>query len=282
MAHNQNINRHINTVEDTAKICKAMEMIATVKMRRAQDQAIVGRPYIEKISQVISDLATQRQLQSRQFPLLNKRDVKKISIVHITTDRGLCGDLNDKLNHLVSDFILQQTIPVSLITVGKKGRNFMHRIEQNIHAEFSGIGDHLSILDTHPIAHIVMDDYISTEVDMVYLAYVHFINTSVQEPVIDTLLPIEPPSLPFGSESEEYIWEPGAATVLEGLLPRYIDIRIYHAVLELIASEQSARMVAMRNASDNATKMIEDLTLIMNRIRQETITDEISDITRLS
>jgi F-type H+-transporting ATPase subunit gamma len=282
MASNQNINRHINTVEDTVKICKAMEMIATVKMRRAQDQAIVGRPYVEKIGQVISDLATQRQLQSGRFPLLNKREVKKISIVHITTDRGLCGDLNDKLNHLVSNFILQQTIPVSLITVGQKGKAFMHRIEQDIHAEFSGIGNHLSLLDSHPIAHIVIDDYTRAQVDLVYLAYVHFINTSVQQPVIEKLLPVEPPELPFGNGNEEYIWEPDAATVLGGLLPRYIEMRVYHAILELIASEQSARMVAMRNASDNATKMIQDLTLVMNRTRQETITDEICDITRLT
>ena len=282
MASNLSINRHITIVEETSKICKAMEMIATVKMRRAQDQAIIGRPYVEKISQVISDLATQRQFQGKRFPLLDRREVKKISIVHISTDRGFCGDLNDRLNHLLADFILKQTIPVNLISVGRKSKIFISRIKQDIRAEFTGISNNHSLLDTHPITRIVIDDYTQAKVDLIYLAYIKLVNTSIQQPVIEKLLPIELPEYPFGDGREEYIWEPDAAAVLAELLPRYIEIRVYHAILELVASEQSARMIAMRNASDNATEMIQDLTLIMNRTRQETITNELCDITRLT
>ncbi len=282
MASNQNISRHIAIAEDTSKICKAMEMIATVKMRRAQDQAIVGRPYVDKISQVISDLAMQRQFQSKRFPLLARRDVKKITLVHISTDRGLCGDLNDKLNRLLVDFLLKQTVPVNLITVGRKSKSFISRINQEVRTEFIGISNNHSLLDIHPITRIVIDDYSQAKVDLIYLSYNKLVNTSIQQPVIERLLPIELPEVQSGYGTEEYIWEPDAATVLEELLPRYIEIRLFHAILELVASEQSARMVAMRNASDNATEMINDLTLTMNRKRQETITNELCDITRLT
>ena len=158
----------------------------------------------------------------------------------------------------------------------------MHRNEQDLHAEFSNMDNPLSLFDTHPVARVVIDDYTKAQADLIYLAYVHFLNTSVQQPVIEKLLPVEPPESSFGNEKEEYIWEPDAATVLGGLLPRYVEMQVYHAILELIASEHSARMVAMRNASDNATEMINDLTLTMNRKRQETITNELCDITRLT
>ncbi len=282
MASNQNISRHIAIAEDTSKICKAMEMIATVKMRRAQDQAIVGRPYVEKISQVISDLAAQRQFQSKRFPLLAKREVKKITVVHISTDRGLCGDLNDRLNRLLVDFLLKQTVPVNLITIGRKSKSFISRIKQDVRAEFTGISNNHSLLDINPITRMVIDDYSQAKTDLIYLAYNNLINTSIQQPVIEKLLPIELPEVQSGYVTEEYIWEPDAAAVLEQLLPRYIEIWLYHAILELVASEHSARMLAMRNASDNATEMIQNLTLNMNRTRQETITNELCDITRLA
>jgi len=271
------LRRRIQTVENTAKICKAMEMIATAKMKRAQDQARAGRPYAEKISEVIADLAIHPQVGEDAQPLLQNRKTRKIAIVHFTTDRGLCGGLNANLNRVIGTFISEQIVPVTVITIGRKGRNFMLRAGQTIRAEFTGINDRPSLQDTLPISRVVIDDYSSGEVDLVYLTYPRFVSTMVQQPTMEVLLPIEPVDLPSG-ERGEYIYEPEPGIVLNELLPRFVEMQVYHAALELIASEQSARMVAMRSASDNAREVIEDLTLTLNKARQETITNEICDI----
>lgn len=271
------LRRRIHTVENTAKICKAMEMIATAKMKRAQDQAKAGRPYAEKISEVIADLAIHPQVGEDVHPLLQMRGVEKIAIVHFTTDRGLCGGLNGNLNRVIGTFISEQIVPVTLITVGRKGRTFMLRAGQTIRAEFTGINDRPSLQDTLPISRVVIDDYSSGEVDLVYLTYPRFVSTMVQRPTMEVLLPVDPVELPL-SQRGEYIYEPEPSIVLNELLPRFVEMQVYHAVLELIASEQSARMVAMRSASDNAKEVIEDLTLTLNKARQETITNEICDI----
>lgn len=278
MASIQVLRRRIRSVQGTQKICKAMEMIATAKMRRAQDQAVAGRPYAERISQVVADLAIHPGVNGEAHPLLQKREVKKIAIVHIATDRGLCGGLNANLNRLVANFILEQTVPVALITVGRKGRAFMLRSGQDIHAEFTGISDRPTLLETLPISRVVIDDYTNGDVDLVYVAYSRFVTTMVQQPTIEVLLPVEPAVVP-PTQRVEYIYEPAPRAVLAQLLPRFVEMQVYHAILELIASEQSARMVAMRNASDNAKELIEDLILTLNKVRQETITKEICDIT---
>ena len=275
MATTQILRRRIRSIQGTAKICRAMEMIATAKMRRAQEQATAGRPYAEKISQVIADLAVEAR--EGIHPLLQKREVKKIAIVHITTDRGLCGGLNANMNRFVASFILEQTIPVILVTVGRKGRAFMLRVGQNIRAEFTGISDRPTLLETLPMSRIVIDDYSNGAVDQVYHAYPRLATTIVQRPTLQVLLPIEPVMFPRG-QTAEYIYEPTSSIVLNELLPRYVEMKVYHAILELVASEQSARMVAMRNASDNAKELTEDLTLALNKVRQETITKEICDI----
>jgi F-type H+-transporting ATPase subunit gamma len=254
-----------------------MEMIASAKMKRAQDQAIAGRPYAEKISQVIADLAAEAQLGAGAHPLLQKREVKQIAIVHITTDRGLCGGLNANLNRLVGRFIMEQTVPVTLIAVGRKGRAFILRCGQNMRAEFSGISDRPALLETLPISRVVIDDYTDGQADLVYLAYPRLVTTMVQRPTMEVLLPVEPAIIP-STQTAEYIYEPGPTMVLNELLPRFVELQVYHAMLELTASEQSARMVAMRSASDNANELVQDLTLTLNKIRQETITKEICDI----
>jgi F-type H+-transporting ATPase subunit gamma len=271
------LRRRIHSVENTAKICKAMEMIATAKMKRAQDQAKAGRPYAEKISEVIADLAIHPQVGEDVHPLLQIRGVERIAMVHFTTDRGLCGGLNANLNRLIGTFISEQIVPVTLITVGRKGRTFMLRAGQTIRAEFTGIKDQPTLLDTLPISRVVIDDYTRGEIDLVYLAYPHFVTTMVQRPTMEVLLPVEPVDLP-SAQRGEYIYEPEPGVVLNELLPRFVEMQVYHAILELIASEQSARMVAMRSASDNAREVIEDLTLTLNKARQETITNEICDI----
>jgi len=277
MASIQALRRRIRSIQGTMKICRAMEMVATAKMRRTQQRAIAGRPYSEKIHEVIADLAVEPRIKGKIAPLIERREVKKIAIVHIGTDRGLCGGLNTNLNRLVGEFILEQKVPVNLITIGRKARAFARSARLNVRAEFTGISDRATMQDTLPISRIVIDDYSQDEVDLVYLAYPRFISTMVLRPAIEVLLPIEPAKLPRG-QIGEYIYEPGPFAVLNELLPRFVEMEVYHAVLELIASEQSARMVAMRNASDNAEELIKDLTLSLNKARQETITKEICDI----
>lgn len=277
MASIQVLRRRIRSIQGTTKIVRAMEMVATAKMRRTQQRAMAGRPYTEKIRQVIADLAIEPRIKRKILPLLQKREVKKMALVQIGTDRGLCGGLNTNLNRLVGEFILEQKVPVTVITVGRKARTFARIAKLNVRAEFAGISDRATMLETMPISRVVIDDYSKGEVDLIYLAYPRFISTILQRPTIEALLPIEPVTLPPGQVAE-YIYEPDPFSVLNELLPRFVEMEVYHAVLELIASEQSARMVAMRNAGDNAEDLIKDLTLSLNKARQEMITKEICDI----
>ncbi len=276
MANIRLIRRRIRSVQSTAKITKAMEMVATSKMRRAQERDLAGRPYAEKIQQVLADLVAQEG--GAVHPLLVRREVKKIEIVHITPDRGLCGGLNANMNRSTASFLLSQVSPSVLITVGRKGRDYMLRYGREVRAEFTNIGDRPGILDTLPISRIVIDDYTNGFTDVVYLAYTKFVTTMTQRPVLQQLLPVEPATRDKSGEVE-YIYEPSRRMVLAALLPRFVDMELYHAVLESIASEQSARMVAMRNATDNANELIQDLTLMYNKARQEMITKELLDIT---
>jgi F-type H+-transporting ATPase subunit gamma len=272
------IRRRIRGIQNIAKITQAMEMIATSKMRRAQERGLAGRPYSEKIQQVIADLAALPQEGEALHPLLQRRPVSKIAVVHITPDRGLCGGLNASLNRKTGGFIVEQAAPSYLVVVGRKGLEFMRRYRRDIRAEFTNIGDRPSLLDTLPISRIIIDDYTSGAVDLVYLAYAQFVSTMVQRPVLKQILPVEPAVIPQ-AQNVDYIYEPDPAGVLGELLPRFVEMQVYHAILEAIASEQSARMVAMRNATDSAKDLIEELTLMYNKARQESITKELLDIT---
>jgi len=271
------VKRRIKGVQNIAKITRAMEMIAASKMRKAQERGLAGRPYSEKIEQVIADLAALPDI-GLQHPLLQRRPVEKIAIVHITPDRGMCGGLNANLNRGLARFILGQEKPARVVTVGRKGRDFSVRSGIDITAEFIQMGDQPAFLETLPISHIVIDEYSNSVVDMVYISYAQFTSMMVQRPVMKQLLPVEPAVIPQ-AENVDYIYEPGAESVLGGLLPRFVEMEIYHAILESIASEQSARMVAMRNATDSANELIGDLTLLYNKARQEAITKELLDIT---
>jgi len=253
-----------------------MEMIATSKMRRAQERGLAGRPYSEKIRQVIADLAALPQ-SGALHPLLQRRPVKRVAVVHITPDRGLCGGLNANVNRRTASFIVEQGVPVTLICVGRKGLDFMRRHGCDIGAEFTGLGDQPSLLDTLPISRIIIDDFTNGSIDAAYLAYAQFISTMVQRPLVQPILPVEPAVIP-GAQNVDYIYEPGPGAVLAGLLPRFVEMQVYHAILEAIASEQSARMVAMRNATENARELIDELTLMYNKARQEAITKELLDI----
>lgn len=276
MANIRLIRRRIRSVQSTAKITKAMEMVATSKMRRAQDRDLAGRPYAEKIQRVLSDLVAQEG--GFAHPLLARRELKRIEIIHITPDRGLCGGLNSNMNRSTAAFVVEQSSPSVLITIGRKGRDYMLRYGREVRAEFTGIGDRPSLVDTLPISRIVIDDYSNRFADAVYLAYTRFVTTMTQRPVLQQLLPVEPAPREHGGQAD-YIYEPARRLVLAQLLPRFVEMEVYHAILESIASEQSARMVAMRNATENASEVVQDLTLMYNKARQEMITKELLDIT---
>jgi len=274
----RDIRRRIRSVDNTAKVTNAMSLIAASKMRRAQNSVLEGRPYSVKIQEVIAHLAAQpMDDESSAQPLLAVRPVEKTTVLMISPDRGLCGGLHANLNRRVGQFILNQEVPIQAIAVGRKGRDFMVRTNQDLKATFTDLGETPLLVDTHAISHMVIDSYCDGEADEVYLAYTQYVSTMVQEPVIEKLLPITPAEL-TASESVGYIYEPGNLAVLQNLLPRFVEMQIYHAILEAIASEQSARMVAMRAATDNASELAGDLTLTMNKLRQESITNELLDL----
>jgi len=277
MPNVRQIRRRIRSVENTAKITKAMSMIAASKMRRAQEMALMGRPYSEQMRALLADLAAQPHDKENLHPLMRRREIKNVEIVHITPDRGLTGGMNSNVNRASAQFIVEQSASTSVITVGKKGRDFMVRYGRDVRAVFTDLGDRPTIADVTPIARLVMDEYAQGRVDAVYVAHAAFASTTVQRPVVLPLIPIVPADLRT-QDALGYIYEPDSLEVLSCLLPRFVEMELYHALLESIASEQSARMVAMRNATDNASEMVEDLTLMMNKARQEAITNELLDI----
>ncbi len=275
------IRRRIRSIQNTAKITRAMELVAASKMRRAQMNALAGRPYAEKMRWVLADLAETVSLidPEARHPLLRRRDeVRAVEMILVTPDRGLCGGLPAVLNRRAAQFILDGQTTARVVAVGRKGRDFMRRTGQDIVAEFLNIGDNPGYEEVRPIARVAMQDFIEGAADEVYLVYGHFVNTVVQRPEVFKLLPVEPPS-EAATVAVDYIYEPDRAAVLAELLPRYVERQVYGAVLEAIASEQSARMVAMRNATDNANELMRDLTLVYNKARQEAITSELLDIT---
>jgi F-type H+-transporting ATPase subunit gamma len=279
MATIREIRRRIRSVQNTAKITKAMELVAASKMRRAQLRALAGRPYAERLTWVLADLAeTLHQMDPEALhPLLRTREVRTTGIVLISPSRGLCGGLPGNLNRRASSLILEQGGATRMVAVGRKGRDFFRRARVTIAAEFSELGDYPEYIEVLPIARVVIDDYLAGDVDQVFVVYPFFVSTMAQEPRVLKLLPVEPPA-EAATQAVDYIYEPGREAVLAELLPRYIEMQIYAAVLEAIASEQSARMVAMRNATDAAGEMIGDLQLTYNKARQEQITKELLDI----
>jgi len=277
MANLRQIRRRIRSVQNTAKITKAMQMIAASKMRRAQQLTLAGRPYAEKLMEVLSDLAAQPTEMDEVHPLLRRREVNRVEIIHITPDRGLCGGLPSNVNRAAGKFILDQKDQVAAVAVGRKGRDFLVRSGVDLRAVFTDLGDRPSLVDVLPVARLVMDDYINGEVDQVMITYTEFVNTVVQRPIIQQLLPLEAARLEPG-QAVGYVYEPQSVEVLSSLLPRFVEMEIYHSVLESVASEQSARMVAMRNATESASDMIDALTLTMNKVRQEAITRDLLDI----
>lgn len=276
------LKRRIQSVKNTAKITNALQMVAASKMRRAQDRAGQAKPYAEKMRTVLAGLASQStgEGEAALHPLLETRAVRNIAVLHITPDRGLCGGLNSNINRSGGTFVAMQHEPVQVVAVGKKGRDFFHRAHVHISAEFTDLGDYPTQNETQGISRLIIDDYLNGAVDRVYVSFSEFVTTATQRPVTRQLLPIEPPAMEGDNSAflSDYIFEPSPEVVLARLLPRYIEMQIYEAVLQNAASFQSAQMVAMKNATDNANEITRELTLTYNKTRQEQITKELLDI----
>jgi F-type H+-transporting ATPase subunit gamma len=256
-----------------------MELVAASRMRRAQQRVLASRPYAERMRAMLADLSVLTQGETAaQFPLLAARPVRQAQVILITPDRGLCGSLPSNIIRRTIRFILDEAgVPVPLVAVGRKGRDFMRRNGRTIEAEFTNLGDYPSLLDVAPITRLAIEDYTRGVVDAVYVVYTRFVNTMNQRPEIIKVLPVEPPAEASGAY-RDFIFEPNPRDVLNYLLPRFVEVVIYQAILESIASEQSARMVAMRNATENANDLIRELTLTYNKARQANITKEILEI----
>ncbi len=288
MATLREIRRRIKSVKNTAQITKAMELVAASRMRRAQERVLASRPYAEKMHEVLGDLSAHTLAAgSALHPLLDRHSTGRTCLVLLTSDRGLCGSFNTNIIRHALDFVTRHKDAgddVAVVAVGRRGRDFMVRFGLPLVAEFTGLTDRPTILDIAPIVRVLTTGYTGGSFKSVHLAYSQFISTMTQRPITIPMMPIEQEHLTgFRGENNlrtmDYIFEPSASAILDALLPRYVEVQMYQAVLESIASEQSARMVAMRNASDNAEDIIDNLTLTYNKARQAAITKELIDIT---
>ena len=259
-----------------------MQFIAASKMRRAQQMVLAGRPYSQRIQAVLADLVQTLTSQDDELniPLLDDRQVDRTALLLITPDRGLCGALVGNIQRTAGEVIQGSESPVEVIAVGRKGETFVIRTGQTLKASFS-VSDRPTLEETVGISRMVMDEFEHAEADRVLIAYSEFVNTAVQRPVVKRLLPVEPPegaTADGHADTSGFIYEPTPRAVLQELVPRYVETVVYHTILEAIASEHSARMVAMQNATDNALELVDHLTLELNKARQEMITSELLDI----
>jgi len=252
-----------------------MQLVAASKMRRAQESVLASRPFEEKLRSVLNDLAPYADPELS--PLLARRPVKKIAVVLVTTDRGLVGPMNVNLVRATTRF-LRERPDASYIAVGRKGINALRRMRAPVTAEFPGIPDRPTTADTNAIARAAVDEFTSGNADEVHLSFTRFVNTLRQEPTIRRLLPLEPEEERAKEATVQYLFEPDPAEVMNQIVPRFIEVAVFQAILESKASQFSAQMVAMRNATDAAGDLIGDLTLAANKARQARITKEMLEI----
>ncbi|MGI9142809.1 MAG: F0F1 ATP synthase subunit gamma [Fluviibacter sp.] len=280
MPSGKEIRTKIKSVENTRKITKAMEMVAASKMRKAQERMLKARPYGEKIRRVAAHLS--HALSEYKHPFLEKRDqIKKVGIILVTSDKGLCGGLNTNvLRQLVNKMreLDGQKVNVQVTAIGSKGFAFLQRNGAEIASQAVGLGDNPHIDSLIGPVKVQIDAYNAGEIDELHIAYTRFVNTMRQEPVVEQLLPLAGDTVGSESSRWDYVYEPDAKSVIDDLLVRYLEALVYQSVAENIASEQSARMVAMKAASDNAKNVIEELKLVYNKTRQAAITKELSEI----
>ena len=279
MAGAKEIRTKIASIKSTQKITKAMEMVAASKMRRAQERMRAARPYAEKIRQVVGRI--QIANPSARHPFLTDRAVKAVGLIVISTDRGLCGALNINVFKQTLSVVREwqgKGAQVSLCLIGTKGLTFFRRLSVPILANVSRLGDRPHVKDLIGTVKVMLDAYRAGELDRLLLVNAQFVNTMTQKPAVEQLLPIEALDTEGLQEHWDYIYEPDAAGILDGLLMRYIESQVYRGAVENVASEMAARMVAMGAASDNAGKLINELQLIYNKARQAAITKELSEI----
>ena len=285
------IERRIRSVKNIGQVTRALEAVSASKVRKAQSAVTNTRPYAHEAWRVLTDLSKQAGAGANLHPLLTERPVKAIDLIVISSDRGLCGAFNYNVIRAALEFVRKQKVPVNIISVGRKGRELLFRSGQKIVAEFSNLPATPSILDVSPIGRTTVEDFLVGRADAVFIAYTDFVNTLSQKARVRPLLP-----LAMGAQEDqiahneigvveasrqarfEYLYEPSIKTILDTLVPRFTELQVYQAILESIASEHSARMVAMRNATDNAKVLVDTLTLIRNKARQTAITSELLDI----
>jgi F-type H+-transporting ATPase subunit gamma len=280
MPGSKEIRTKIKSVQNTRKITKAMEMVAASKMRKAQDRMRASRPYGEKIRNVAAHISKANPEYKHPF-LVSRDTVKRIGIIVVTTDKGLCGGLNTNILRLALNEIKKwqtEGEEIDVCCIGNKGLGFMQRLGMNISSQVTGLGDKPHMEKLIGAVKVMLDGYTQDRFDRLMIFYTRFINTMKQEAVCEQLLPLAGDSLGAPEGSWDYIYEPDAKAVLDQVLTRYIEALIYQSVSENMASEQSARMVAMKAASDNAGNVIDELTLIYNKSRQASITKELSEI----
>lgn len=277
MATAREIRRRIRSVTNIGQVTRAMEAVSASKMRKAQERVLASRPYADRAWEILTYLASQPAAGKVLHPLLEKRLIANTGLLLITPDRGLCGGLPTNVIREAVAFLHRQPGHVRIICIGHEGSEFMHRYGGDIAADFSGIPDQPPLTDITPIAHLVIEDFLDGIFDQVHMVYTQFFNTMVQRPVTRQLLPIEPAAAE-ATRTLSYTIEPDPETVVGEVLEGFTVLQIYQAILDAQASEHSARMVAMRAATENAEGLVEDLTLGYNRARQEAITTELLDI----
>ena len=280
MAGGREIKTKIKSVQNTRKVTRALEMVSASKIRKAQDRMKASRPYARAMRQLIGHLA-QANTDYRHPYLVQRADVKRVGYVVVSSDRGLAGGLNNNMfRKLLVEFraLQEQGIEVDVVTIGQKASVFFRRIKVGMLASVTHLGDAPKLEQLIGVIKVMLDAYTDGKVDKVFLAYNDFVNTMTQKATFDQLLPLPPAETQMAKHEWDYIYEPDAESVLEHVLTRYIESLVYQAVMENVASEHAARMVAMKAASDNASKLIDTLNLVYNKARQAAITQEISEI----
>ena len=280
MAGAREIRTKIKTVGNTRKVTRALEMVSASKIRKTQDLMRASRPYARAMKQVVGHIAKANS--EFKHPILGERpEVKRVGYIIVSTDRGLCGGLNSNLfRTLLADMRAWQekNVGIDVICIGSKAKAFFRRLKVNMIGSATQIGEKPQIESLVGVVKLMVDEYNAGKVDRVTLAYNHFINTMSQRATLDQLLPLPPSQSLTTAHDWDYLYEPDAETVLRHVMVRYLESLVYQALLENVASEHAARMVAMKSASDNATKAIDSLTLVYNKARQAAITQEISEI----
>ena len=281
MAGRHEIRKRIRSVRNIMQVTHALEMVEATKRKRAQALVLAIRPFTRHAWQLLIHLASlSRNHDEPLHPLLHQRPVRHIDLLLLTSSRGLCGALNYSVIQLASEFILEQSVPVRLVTVGRKGRDHMLHWGQEIVAEFAGVSDEWTLREVSaPIANVLLEDYLNGMCDEVYIAYPFFVSTLLQRPTLQKLLPIVPEEGFREGFVPEYIFEPDPKTMLAEVLPRFVKLQVHQTILETMASEHSARMVAMHEATENARELLHDLRLSYNRARQKAITEEVLEVT---